>query len=133
MDTSLYSRNATASSGRPQTARPLPLSAYSDTQLREGTTHGLALAPVFVAGMNINRLRREGITLGLHPCPTRILYRSDSGATYTVGDACCNCPAGAHGRRCRHKIAVQRAGGVGLLRNALAYAEAGLGDERRAA
>lgn len=121
MTNTVYSRTHSASSRRPRVARPLPLSGYTDVQLREGTSHGVALAPVFVAGMNLQRLGREGIHIALHPNASRLFYHSDSGVTYTVGDGSCNCPAGGMGRACRHQIAIQRAGGVTLLRNALAY------------
>lgn len=118
-----YPRPGLASSRRSQAGRRRwPLEGYTEDQLRFGTTHGLALDPLFVSIMNLRRLQREGIRLALHPCPVRLFYHSDSGACYTVGEGVCNCPAGDRRRVCRHQIGVQRAGlpgGFGLLRAAL--------------
>lgn len=100
--------------------RPRPLDRYTDEQIAHGITSGMALAPRAVLQVNLARLRREGITLALHFSPRYVRYTSDSGATYSVSDVACDCPAGLRGGVCRHMQTVRRLGGVAAIREALA-------------
>lgn len=77
------------------------------------------VSPLFSANserrVRLSELRMIGWTFARHGDPRYLIIDSGNGPR-VVGDGICNCPAGAHGKACKHKSVVTALGGVEAIR-----------------
>ena len=85
-----------------------------------GLAYGDLYRALILTHRGHGQIEYQGVHITDHPHAEFVCTHREGGGHYATGDNCCNCEAGAHGRTCRHQLAVRYSGTVKNIKRAFA-------------